>query len=151
VALETVHPPIKRAGLNRPEDIRVDLPGVQFLVIDFDSGQTEHNTLSRIGAESDLGFGADEVLTGPGDSGGPMIVGQAIAGVHSFHERIAALDPTLDRSWGELSFATRVSYFRNFIETATGGTAVFVPEPASVAMIITAAMGALMQRCRFEL
>jgi hypothetical protein len=145
--LSSLRPRAKRAGLNRAEGISVGQPGVEHLVVDFDSGQARHNTLfSVIGIESDLGFGADEVLPAPGDSGGPMFVGQSIAGVHAYGRNLSSVDPTNDSSWGELNFETRVSYFRDFLETATGGTAVFVPEPVSVVLIITAAMGVLMQR-----
>jgi hypothetical protein len=129
--LSSIRPRAKRAGLNRPEGISVGQPGVEHLVVDFDSGQAVHNTMfSIIGIESDLGFGVDEVLPAPGDSGGPMFIGQAIAGVHAFGRELSGIDP-YDSDWGELNFESRVSYFRNFLETATGGTAVFVPEPAT--------------------
>jgi hypothetical protein len=118
-------------------------------MLDFDSGQATHNTLkSVVSIESDLGFGADEVLPSLGDSGGPMFIGQAIAGVHAYGRNLSAVDPTYNSNWGELNFETRVSYFRGFLEMATGGTVVFVPEPASVALIFTAAMGVFMRRYR---
>ena len=41
----------------------------------------------------------------------------------------------LDSSWGEASFFTRVSHYRDFILAATNGTAVFVPEPSNVVLL----------------
>jgi secreted trypsin-like serine protease len=134
--------PTKRAGLNRIDAVRDDLPGVEFLASDFDSGLAANNSLALIGFESDLGFGADEVLSASGDSGGPVFINGAIAAVTSFGGRLPAADVNarIDYSWGELSFDTRVSYFRGFIVAATVGAAVFVPEPSSVALIIAAAL-----------
>jgi hypothetical protein len=135
-----VRPPPKRAGLNRVDDIRDDLPGTEFLVVDFDSGQEAHNTLTLGGIESDLGFGADEVSFAPGDSGGPMFVGQAIAGVNSFSTKLDEIDPIYNSSWGELFHATRVSYFRDFLQNATNGSALFVPEPGAHLLFLTASI-----------
>jgi hypothetical protein len=135
-----VRPPPKRAGLNRVDDIRHDLPGAEFLVVDFDSGQEAHNTLTLSGIESDLGFGADEVFSALGDSGGPMFVGQAIAGVNSFSTNLDEADPINNSSWGEIFHATRVSYFRDFLTMATSGSAVFVPEPAGSLLFMIASI-----------
>jgi hypothetical protein len=64
---------VKRAGLNRLEAF-FDDRDVE-LGFDFDSGQPEHNALGFLGYDSDLGLGADEVLTSAGDSGGPVFLG----------------------------------------------------------------------------
>jgi secreted trypsin-like serine protease len=130
--------PTLRAGLNRIEDVRMDLPGVEFLVADFDSGLAANNALALTGFDSDLGFGADEVAIGPGDSGGPLFIGSAIAGVNAFNARlpIADVNGKSDSSWGEGNFFTRVSYYCDFIVAATGGSAIFVPEPSSLSMIL---------------
>ena len=129
--------PTKRAGLNRIDAVRDDFPGVEFLASDFDSGLAANNSLALIGFESDLGFGADEVLSALGDSGGPVFINGAIAAVTSLGGRLPAADVNArqDYSWGELSFDTRVSNYRNFILAATGGTAVFVPEPSTIALL----------------
>jgi hypothetical protein len=145
--ISLVRPPPKRAGLNRVDDIRDDFPGEEFLVVDFDSGQDAHNTLTLSGIESDLGFGADEVFSAPGDSGGPMFIGQAIAGVNSFSTKLNEIDPIHNSSWGEIFHATRVSYFREFLEMATNGSAVFVPEPeGSLLFLIASIIGWLHRR-----
>lgn len=120
---------VKRAGLNRLDayfdDLEIELG------FDFDNGDPAQNVLSALGHESDLGLGADEVLTAAGDSGGPAFLDQSIAGVFAFGTVLNAFDfnDKHDRSWGEAGFATRVSSFRDFITEATNGEAVFVPEP----------------------
>jgi secreted trypsin-like serine protease len=133
--------PTLRGGLNRIEDVRTDLPGAEFLVADFDSGQAANNALAIFGLESDLGFGTDEVAAASGDSGGPLFIGRTIAGVVALRARlpIADVNGKTDSSWGEGNFFTRVSYFRDFILTATGGQALFVPEPSSLLMLLLAA------------
>jgi hypothetical protein len=141
--------PTKRAGLNRIDAVRDDLPGVEFLASDFDSRLPANNSLDVLGFESDLGFGADEVMSALGDSGGPVFIDGAIAAVTSFGGRLPTADITSirDSSWGELSFDTRVSNYRSFITAATGGTAVFVPEPSSLTCLLMAVfIGAFAQR-----
>ena len=71
--------PTKRAGLNRIDSVRDDFPGVEFLASDFDSGLQANNSLALIGFQSDVGFGADEVRSALGDSGG--------AGLYQRHNR----------------------------------------------------------------
>jgi hypothetical protein len=93
----------------------------------------------------DLGFGVDEVSPAFGDSGGPVFVGGAIAGVNSFIVSSFPTDVTpddgFDATWGALNFATRVSSFRAFLTTATGGQAVFIPEPSSAVLLMLDAIG----------
>jgi hypothetical protein len=131
--------PVKRAGLNRVDDIRTDLPGTEFLALDFDSGLAANNALAVLGFDSDLGFGADEVGLGTSDSGGPMFVGSAVAGVSSLVSQLPAADVNgqADSSWGEVIFATRVARYHDFLVHATGGTAVFVPEPPSSFLVLS--------------
>jgi hypothetical protein len=134
--------PTKRAGLNGIDAVRDDEPGVAFLVADFDSGLLANNALATFGYDSDLGFGADEVAVGPGDSGGPLFIGNAIAGVNAYSARlpVADVNSITDSSWGEGNFFARVSYYRDFIRTATGGKAVFVPEPSTLLMLLAGAL-----------
>lgn len=127
-------PTRKRAGLNRFEAIRDDIPGVDLLVYDFDSGFSENNSLAETGFLSDLGFGDNEVMIANGDSGGPGFIEESIAGIASFGATLPSADYNDiedDGSWGEAAFYTRVSNFRAFIDRATNGQAVFVPEPVS--------------------
>ncbi len=129
---------VKRAGLN-PLEAYFDDNEVE-LGFDFDSGDPAHNALGFLDYDSDLGFGVDEVLTAAGDSGAPVFLGQAIAGVSAFNTGLIASDynDEFDQSWGEAGFATRVSSFQDFIATATDGEAVFVPEPShGIALLVT--------------
>jgi hypothetical protein len=128
--------PTLRAGLNRIEAIDDEFRGAPFLVADFDSGLPANNTLALLDVPSDLGFGADEVGFTNGDSGGPLFIGGAIAGVNAFTAEpfVGDVNDRPDSSWGEASFFTPVAYYRDFIVTATGGTAVFVPEPSTLVL-----------------
>ena len=128
-------PPKKRAGLNRYEGIRDG----SILVYDFDSGQQQNNALAMIGLESDLGFGLEEASSAFGDSGGPVFIDGAIAGITSFGDRLASadVDDIENISWGETGFDRRVSSYREFISSATGGQAVFIPEPTTLALSAT--------------
>jgi hypothetical protein len=127
-----------RAGLNRIEAIDDELRGAPFMVADFDSGLPANNTLELVGVPSDLGFGADEVDFAGGDSGGPLFIGGAIAGINAFSAQpfVGDVNSLLDSSWGEAPFFTPVSYYRDFIITATDGAAVFVPEPSALATLM---------------
>jgi hypothetical protein len=128
---------VLHAGWNRievrAEDLSDDIvdaaPG-DMLAFDFDSGLPANNVLDLLGTSSDLGFGVDEVGVYIGDSGGPLFIDGAIAGVH--RAIVGRLDGDYttaeDGSWGELGLVTRVSSFRDFITSATDGQAVFVPE-----------------------
>jgi hypothetical protein len=145
-ALETS----KRAGLNRIEatsdEIDFELvptpPNLgPMLVTDFDSGLAANNALqAHLTIASDLGFAADEVLPAPGDSGGPVFIDGVLAGITSFGYGDIETDVTaaVDSSWGEIGFHTRVSSFQEFITTATGGQAVFIPEPGTWVLLVTA-------------
>ena len=95
------------------------------------------------GVESDLGLGIDEVLASPGDSGGPVFVDGAIAGVSAFNAWPfdGDVNDEFDQSWGEAAFATRVSSFQEFILSATNNQAVFVPEPSSLFLAAFFAIG----------
>ena len=134
--------PTKRAGLNRYDAVYNDVLEVDFLAYDFDSGQPENNALEVAGFPSGLGFGADEVLSASGDSGGPSFIGGSIAAITVFGERIPETDVTddIDFSWGEAGFDLRISQYRQFILDATNDQAVFVPEPSSLALITSLVM-----------
>ena len=128
---------VLHAGLNRIEARGEDLDGVHpaqpgmLLVFDFDSGQPANNTIGLLNVPSDLGFGADEVGMYLSDSGGPLFIHGAIAGVNQAIFGGLNGDVTADESdgsWGELQYVTRVSTFQDFIMTATGGQAVFVAD-----------------------
>jgi hypothetical protein len=139
-----------RAGLNRIEATNegIDLSLVPtppnlgpMLVTDFDNGLAANNALlAHLSIASDLGFGPDEVIPTQGDSGGPVFIDGVIAGISSFGSGGFPTDvtPAPDSSWGEIGFHTRVSSFQEFITTASGGEAVFVPEPSTWVLIVAA-------------
>jgi hypothetical protein len=135
--VELTFPPVptKRAGLNRIEfGSDQVIPGVETLIYDFDSGLPENNSLELDNIPSDLGFGDDEVMIAPGDSGGPIFLSGAIAGIAVSGTSIGLGDvPPFenDASWGDLAMHVRVTSFQDFITTATEGKAIFVPEPAT--------------------
>jgi hypothetical protein len=140
-------PPIKRAGLNRIEELFED-PGIAYLSADFDSGLPENNVFELLDVESDLGFGTDEVGLAPGDSGGPLFINGAIAGVNLAAAQLifGDVNDEADGSWGELNLFTRVSPNRDFIVAATGGTAIFVPEPSPAWLLFCALSATLPTR-----
>lgn len=122
---------VKRAGLNRYDDFYDD-QAIQ-LGYDFDSGEDANDTFSYFEVASDLGFGNEEVFPTHGDSGTPIFIDGAIAGVHAFQTWVRATDVNdeFDGSWGEVAFDTRVSSFQGFVASATGREAVFVFPDAS--------------------
>jgi hypothetical protein len=119
--------PGKYSGLNRIEAIRVDRDA-EFLGYDFDKGRPEQNAFAVSGIDSDLGLGADEVVSAPGDSGGPVFLDSTLAAVTSFGARVTAADVNdiEDSSWGELAFDVRISSYRDFLVEATHQTVRFV-------------------------
>ncbi|MCA9148252.1 MAG: trypsin-like serine protease [Planctomycetales bacterium] len=128
----------KRAGLNRIEFISDEVvPGVELMIYDFDGGLPETNSLQLNDIPSDLGFGDDEVMVGPGDSGGPIFLSGAIAGIAV---SVASFGPD-DSVWGDLAMHMRVANSLDFITSATDGEAVFVPEPAASTLALVALMG----------
>jgi len=106
----------KRNGENRYE-IFLDAD-FDILMYDFDSGSPSNNTIALIGGSSDLGEGNDEVMTAPGDSGGPTFKNNLIAGVTSFRATAGTGDSVsgLNSSFGELGGDTRVSMFASWID-----------------------------------
>ena len=153
------YPRKKRTGLNRYEAdsqqvFGDDVPS-NMLVYDFDSGLEANNTLA-IGnlAQSDLGFGDEEVMVAAGDSGGPIFLDGAIAGITSFGLSredgvLSDYTPADDSSWGEIALDTRVSFYRDFLTAATDGQAVFVvPEPGTLLLLSMATLCLSLWRLR---
>jgi hypothetical protein len=103
-------------------------------------GRCEPIGPAQLGSGHANEVGADEVGLAGGDSGGPMFIGGAIAGVNwsTAQPPIGDVNSFLDASWGEASFFMRVSYNRDFILTATNGTAMFVPEPSTLFLLLGA-------------
>ncbi|TWT88884.1 Trypsin [Pseudobythopirellula maris] len=128
----------KRAGLNRYEATGEQLAALfhpiapRTLAFDFDSGQAANDFSAQIGA-ADLGFGADEIGLGGGDSGGPSFIQDTlgeyrVAGVNVLIYHPPGTPSTdvdspalTNGSWGEMAVSTRVSSYLPFINAAQGG------------------------------
>jgi Ca2+-binding RTX toxin-like protein len=120
---------VQRTGFNRYDALgdvfnrngaaRV-LPGTQ-LAYDFDNGQVQNDALGRQYGLNDLGLGFQEVGVARGDSGGPGLIGNRIAGVvsYGFSPTLAGVDVTRanDTSFGEIFADTRVSAFAPWIDS----------------------------------
>ena len=103
-------------------------------------GCRENNVLELNEAPSDLGLGDDEVMMATGDSGGPVFLDGAIAGISTSYlgQQPGDATPDANSSWGEMALDLRVSSQRTFIEQATQGKARFVPEPTTTRTAILA-------------
>jgi hypothetical protein len=128
----------KIVGRNRYEAIGEQLPPPlpqypqgDTLVYDFDSGQDDNDSLTLLGIDSDRGFAEEEVKSAPGDSGAPTFWNGTIVGIVSFGHRpdVGDIDNRENRSFGELSYDTRVSLWSEFIDATTDGAATFIDDP----------------------
>jgi hypothetical protein len=96
-------------------------PGEQ-LVADFDNGQAANDALGQLINQSGLGLGETEGLIAPGDSGGPALINDAIAGVASYTASLSTpttrpdVNNTSDSSYGEIAGFQRVSSNQQWID-----------------------------------
>ncbi len=141
-----------------------ELPSVLFYdfdngFFDNDLGYAPNDALGFYFGVNNLGVGLGEVISAPGDSGGPTFINGQIAGVTSFgltlwYDDLStadATDPTFgpDSSFGELGGDTRVSYYAGWINEQQGFlSAQLVPEPGTYALMLSGllAVGALARR-----
>lgn len=125
-----------RSGENRYEAYWGDIGGNPY-AYDFDNGTAAQNTLALFGLVSDLGLGSYEVLSAPGDSGGPTFIDGKIAGIHSFGASFGHsygdIDDVLNGTFGEVGGDTRVSYFTDWIDATTAAAP--VPLPGTVLLL----------------
>ena len=107
------------------------LSGAQ-LAYDFDDGTPEHDAFGFFDAAldtsglDDLGLGDDEVMSAPGDSGGPTFINDLIVGITSYGLRLelrggrpprtSDINKQLNSSFGEFGVDTRVSFFADWID-----------------------------------
>ncbi len=127
---------LKRAGLNLYDTTAENgmalfgwyplQPGA-YLSYDFDSGLSDNDAYGYVGLPH-LGYGADEVGSAGGDSGGPTFVLDGgvykIAGVTSWgvgFDGLPDANPSNGSSWGELAADSRVASYTNFIQSVVSG------------------------------
>jgi len=140
---DVINDGLKRSGLNRYDalgDVFSTVPGSSptpgsQLAFDFDDGTTGHDAFGFFEAQlngsglGDLGLGDDEVMSAPGDSGGPTFINNQIAGVTSYGLRLSLrggppssrgsdVDKELNSSFGEFGIDTRVSFFASWIDAS---------------------------------
>ncbi|MFZ2087257.1 MAG: hypothetical protein WAU47_01675 [Desulfobaccales bacterium] len=124
---------------------------------DFDDGSDSWNTIAKLlgktndfsGTTSDLGVKNDadvltEVMTAPGDSGGPTFIGGKIAGVHSFGATFGLPydsdnAPLPNSTFGELGGDVRVAPMADWIDQNVTA----VPVPGSACLLLTGLLGLL--------
>ena len=121
------------------------LPGT-LLAYDFDNGQPENDAFGVLGIPN-LGLGLQEVITAPGDSGGPTFIKGLIAGVTSgatclgfdFINFKCSSPPDVDNvgnsSFGEFGFDTRVSTYASYVDDVLAGKVTptkQIPEPNTI-------------------
>ncbi len=81
----------------------------------------------------------------PGDSGGGVFWGGGLVGVSSYRARLAD-DPSSNSDYGELSGATRLSQFTDWVTSQTNIAA--VPEPSVAGLLVVGLIGCVRRRRR---
>ena len=132
----------KRDGQNKydafADTMYLDLgltSGVDFIPraiyqFDSDDGTANHDAFGFFFGIYDLGLGNNEVISAPGDSGGPTFLNGELVGITSYGVSLgffagppprtsdcttAGPSPILDSSCGEFAADTRVSHYSDFI------------------------------------
>lgn len=92
------------------------------LLIDFDNGQAANDALGALMGLTGLGLGDDEGLIARGDSGGPALINNQVAGVASYTASLSRgiIDPDIDAAtnstFGEIAGLQRVSSNQQWID-----------------------------------
>jgi len=104
------------------------IPGAIYQ-FDSDDGTPEHDAFDFFFGISDTGLGTDEVMSAPGDSGGPTFLNGTLVGITSYGITLELLNhftsdctsdipsPKLDSSCGEFAADTRVASYSDFIDS----------------------------------
>lgn len=101
-------------------------PDSSLLFYDFDDGTAAHDAFGLLLGLNNTGLGTSEVNSTSGDSGGPNLINNQIAGIVSGGTTLSLegaspdVDSLLNSSFGEVSFDTRVSYFQDWIDSIVG-------------------------------
>ncbi len=129
----------RRWGTNQVDNIGGSARWENVLMTDFDNGSPEFDTYCKYFGVCDQGT-TTEAGTAPGDSGGPIFIGGAIAGVASFGSAYCkpgispcqadVADPTRpSNSFGAVNGFAPISNNLDFIQSAT------VPEPSTLVLM----------------
>ena len=92
------------------------------LAADFDNGQSQNDALGALIGSKGLGLGSLEGLISKGDSGGPALIGNLVAGIASYIGRLSApgavpdIDNASNSSFGEVAVWQRVSVYQQWID-----------------------------------
>lgn len=116
-------------------------PGVDFIAgsqlqYDFDNGLPGNDAFGALLGLDELGFGLDEVMSAPGDSGGPSFLNNEIAGVTSYGLRIgngSDIDGALNSTYGEFGGDTNVAFYHDWIQD--NAVAEEVPAPGTLPLL----------------
>ncbi|MCG5534657.1 Calx-beta domain-containing protein [Ectothiorhodospira mobilis] len=98
-------------------------PGTQ-LIADFDNGASAHDASGILMGRYDQGLGPEEGMIAPGDSGGPALIGDRVAGIASYLASLSrhGVEPDVDglanSSFGEVMAFQRVSREQEWIDRA---------------------------------
>jgi Ca2+-binding RTX toxin-like protein len=116
------------------------VPGSQ-LQYDFDNGNTLNDAFDFFFNISELGQLPDEVMSAPGDSGGPSLTNKMITGITSYGISLeftsgpppltSDINSILDSSFGEFAGDTRVSLYASFIDSIVPSQPTFCGRNAS--------------------
>jgi hypothetical protein len=123
-----------RGGCNVMDTVWGDVVGNPY-AFDMDNGTAARDTLGTlIPVLAQTGLGQCEVMTAPGDSGGPLFgLDGLIYGVHSFGTTFGMpfdIDNEINSTYGELGGDTRTGAYAEWILANS------VPEPASIATLL---------------
>jgi len=106
------------------------------LSYDYDNGETENDAWGSILNNHDTGTGSTEIFANPGDSGGPALINNQIAGIASYIFRYQDnninpdITDVVDSTYGEIASDTRVSKYANWIDSMVSEN-FQVPKPST--------------------